>query len=313
MGAGASIESGQSLKEFSAEEIAELISSLGNAYSQYSDAIVDNGVDGATIFDLDDDKLMEFFGEIGINSAIHQKKILKELTSLKNGNNRNAGDSSDEENVKEEENHDADDGHYGGDDDDLASKLNKVIYTDVVTRTPKDIMTSLFKLQGIHLDPSDMKATADKIAEFVGSEGCDGEESFDCFINYRVATDKDTAEKLYYILKSLEIQPFWDKMCLKNGMDWKQGFLSGLKRSRKFVALISVAGLGQIKNPAADHTKDNVLLEYETALKVMEAIKDQAYILPIFVGELNGNTLTKFGDFGPYPDSITPIVDTPQE
>ena len=89
-------------------------------------------------------------------------------------------------------------------------------------------------------------------------------------------------------------------MCLKNGMDWK--------RSRKFVALISVAGLGQIKNPAADHTKDNVLLEYETALKVMEAIKDQAYILPVFVGELNGNTLTKFGDFGPYPDSITPIV-----
>ena len=310
MGAGASIEPGQSFKDFSADDIAELISSLGDAYSKYSDAIIDNGVDGATIFDLDDDKLMEFFDEIGINSAIHQKRILKELNSLKNKNenNRNVGNSSDneEENHEDDENHDAD-------DDDLASKLDKVIYTDVVTRTPKDIMTSLFKLQGVHLDPSDMKATADKIAEFVGSDGCDGEESFDCFINYRVATDKDVAEKLYYILKSLDIQPFWDKMCLKNGMDWKQGFLLGLKRSRKFVALISVAGLGQIKNPAADHTKDNVLLEYETALKVMEAIKDQAYILPIFVGELNGNTLTKFGDFGPYPDSITPIVDDPPQ
>jgi len=311
MGAGASIESGHSLKEFSAEEIAELISSLGDAYSQYSDAIIDNGVDGSTIFDLDDDKMIVTFGEIGINSTIHQKRILKELNSLKNENNRNAGNSSDNDN--EEENHDADDGDYGGDDDDLASKLDKVIYTDVVTRTPKDIMTSLFKIQGIHLDPSDMKATAEKIAEFVGSDGCDGEDSFDCFINYRVATDKDIAEQLYYMLKSLDIQPFWDKMCLKNGMDWKQGFLSGLKRSRKFVALISVAGLGQIKNPAADHTKDNVLLEYETALKVMEAIKDQAYILPVLVGELNGNTLTKFGDFGPYPDSITPIVDDPPQ
>ena len=140
---------------------------------------------------------MDFFEEIGINSAIHQKRILKELNSLKNGNNRNVGNSSD----NEEENHDADDEHYGEDDDDLASKLDKVIYTDVVTRTPKDIMTSLFKIQDIHLDPSDIKATADKIAEFVGSDGCDGEESFDCFINYRVATDKDIAEKLYYFKK----------------------------------------------------------------------------------------------------------------
>ena len=82
MGAGASIEPGQSFKDFSADDIAELISSLGDAYSKYSDAIIDNGVDGATIFDLDDDKLMEFFDEIGINSAIHQKRILKELNSL---------------------------------------------------------------------------------------------------------------------------------------------------------------------------------------------------------------------------------------
>ena len=61
MGAGASIEPDQSFKEFSAEEIAELISSLGDAYSQYTNAIIDNGVDGATIFDLDDDKFDGLF------------------------------------------------------------------------------------------------------------------------------------------------------------------------------------------------------------------------------------------------------------
>ena len=167
-------------------------------------------------------------------------------------------------------------------------------------------MESIFKIQGVHLDPSDIKTAADKIANFV-CVYCDGEEYFDCFINYRVATDKDTAEKLYYILKSLGVNAFWDKMCLTPGMDWKQGFLSGLKRSRKFIALVSEAGLKQISDFSADHTYDNVLLEYETALSVMDALQDPAYMLPVLVGELNGNTLTKFSAFGPYPDSVEPI------
>lgn len=43
---------------------------------------------------------------------------------------------------------------------------------------------------------------------------------------------------------------------------------TGLKRSRYFVALISRSGLAKVRDELQDHTYDNVLLEYETALKV---------------------------------------------
>ena len=99
---------------------------------------------------------------------------------------------------------------------------DKCVCLDHVTRTPHDVMTSIFKLQGVHIDPSDIETVAAKIVDFVGSDyGCDGEETFDCFINYRVATDQNTAEKLYYALRDLGLYPFFDKKCLKNGMDWK--------------------------------------------------------------------------------------------
>ena len=303
MGSGASVESTTrlSIVDLTAEDC---ISSLGNAYTGYREKIVDNGFDGKTIKDLDDDGMMDYFTEMGITSKIHQKRILKEFNLLKSCNHI---DEQEEEEVVEE----GEEVEAEGEQTELEIKDNFECL-DHVTRNPRDIMSSIFKLQGVHLDPSDLQPAVDKIAEFVGSDcNCDGEESFDCFINYRVATDKDTAEKVYYMLKSVKpepVHPFWDKKCLKNGMDWKQGFMSGLKRSRKFVALISVAGLKQICDFTADHTNDNVLLEYETALKLMDELKDTAYFLPVFVGELKKSTLRKFSVYDQlqYPDSITP-------
>lgn len=51
-------------------------------------------------------------------------------------------------------------------------------------------------------------------------------------------------------------------------MKWKDGFLHGLRNSRSFIALISSAALARVRDTSQDHTFDNVLLEYETALKV---------------------------------------------
>ena len=42
----------------------------------------------------------------------------------------------------------------------------------------------------------------------------------------------------------------------------------GLKNSRLFIALISSAALTNVRDYSRDHAKDNVLLEYEIALKV---------------------------------------------
>ena len=113
-------------------------------------------------------------------------------------------------------------------------------------------MEELFAIQGISLDPSELDPAIDKIAATVGSSGgaCDGITSYDLFINYRVAADADLAEKLYLYLKTKGVHAFLDKKCLKIGEPWKEGFLSGLSRSRRFLCLISSAALANVREKA---------------------------------------------------------------
>ncbi len=48
----------------------------------------------------------------------------------------------------------------------------------------------------------------------------------------------------------------------------------GLKNSKVFVALISRRALDKVRDKTGDHTFDNVLLEYETALNVSSSLTD---------------------------------------
>ena len=157
MGSGASVESTTrlSIVDLTAEDC---ISSLGNAYTGYREKIVDNGFDGKTIKDLDDDGMMDYFTEMGITSKIHQKRILKEFNLLKSCN---IDEQEEEEVVEEGEEVEAE-----GEQTELEIKDNFECL-DHVTRNPRDIMSSIFKLQGVHLDPSDLQTAVDKIAEFV--------------------------------------------------------------------------------------------------------------------------------------------------
>lgn len=94
--------------------------------------------------------------------------------------------------------------------------------------------------------------------------------------------------------------------CLVDGMPWREGFLKGLVNSRKFVAIVSTEGLTQVRNPYVDHTHDNVLLEYQTALQISKHINDSSYIIPVFIGEYEGGMLKKFGDYNSamYPGDL---------
>ena len=61
-----------------------------------------------------------------------------------------------------------------------------------------------------------------------------------------------------------------------------------------------------------DHTWDNVLIEYETALKIKEETQNSSYIIPVFVGEYNEDksALSKFKIMTKeYPESITAVAD----
>jgi len=183
---------------------------------------------------------------------------------------------------------------------------------EFVTLTPRALMIKMLKLQAVHCDPTSMDECVRKVSAVVGERSdavsSTGKE-YDCFINYRVATDHDVAEKLYLQMKVAGFNPFLDKYCLKDGEDWKDGFMRGLRASKTFIALISNGGLKAARDPKRDHSGDNVLLEYEYALAVnalRKTSKQPDFILPVLVAELEGRSLVKFDGFNPelYPDSL---------
>ena len=57
------------------------LAGIGGAYSGYSAAFVENGIDGGELLseDFGLDELVEF----GVSSKVHQKRIIKEIKKLK--------------------------------------------------------------------------------------------------------------------------------------------------------------------------------------------------------------------------------------
>jgi hypothetical protein len=123
---------------------------------------------------------------------------------------------------------------------------------------------------------------------------------YDVFISYRVSSDKDFAEKIYLVLKAEGIRCFWDRNAIKIGSNWRDVFVQGLKDSAVFLPLISRAGVDHIKKLEEGKT-DNVLYEYEIALKERQTRGME--ILPLLVGmcDQKGKACHKFDSFEGYP------------
>ena len=62
---------------------------------------------------------------------------------------------------------------------------------------------------------------------------------YDGFLSHRVWSDKDITEKLYYALERDGRKLFWDKACLEDGAPWEEGFVKGLQKASKFIAIVS--------------------------------------------------------------------------
>jgi len=320
MGAAASVDTeSNSIEAMTPEEIADLVSALGSSYEKYSSTIIASEIDGLYLISMIK-KLDEVLDDIGVTSKVHRSKISKLLITAykKNQSNEEEDDEVEVEEEVVEEAEEEEDVEEGGEEGDIELDEHEVelksnaVIDDVVTIDPRTLMTNIFKIQGIKLDPTDVDPSVAKIAQAIGhDESCDGDETYDCFINYRVATEANTAMTLYLELKTQGINAFLDKKCLKDGEDWKQGFLRGLRNSRQFVALISSDALSQVRNFEVDHSYDNVLIEYQAALKIKGIINKANYFVPVHVGKVTNNTLTKFGDFNPnlYSPSIGPIVE----
>ena len=289
---------GASITALSAEDLGAEVGKLGKAYESVKQDIVDNGISGDVLFGCVKDDEAEFKSFVSenlrVNNKLHQTVLYKNYIKLLSS-----------------------DGDEGGNSASVGFDIR-----DTIQRSPKDILSELFQIQGIPLDPDNVAAAVDKIAAAVRASvgdhtGCDGETSFDCFISYRVAADKDIAEKIYYQLLVKGIYPFLDKVKLKDGMDWKEGFLQGLKGSKCFISLISRKALEPCRDKTKNHTWDNVLLEIETALRYKNDTGNGGFIIPVLVGEWLaidgvGRVLKKFDDFAGslYADIIegTPTI-----
>ena len=136
-------------------------------------------------------------------------------------------------------------------------------------------------------------------------------EKFGGFLSYRVWSDTDVTEKCFYALERAGHKIFWDKACLQPGAPWEQGFVEGLSKSSRFLAVISEKTLEGIAE--ADKKQDNVLKEWEIAIDRLEQ-GETTFIIPLLVGEyleVDGNSLLKkFNAFGglpgkPWPDTYS--------
>lgn len=155
---------------------------------------------------------------------------------------------------------------------------------DIVKLSPRRILSRLFKLQAVHLDPKNLKSSAQQICTFIKNNRryiADGKTSFDCFISYRVSSELQLATTLFYLFKSEGLHPFLDRECLEDGAPWKEGFLRGLRHSSVVVPLLSSEGLKPFKDASRDFSHDNLLLEFQTALQMNSSPSN---IFPVLVG-----------------------------
>ncbi|KAI8854102.1 hypothetical protein BC829DRAFT_242605 [Chytridium lagenaria] len=114
---------------------------------------------------------------------------------------------------------------------------------------------------------------------------------YDYFISYRVASESALARELQLELELRGKKAFLDQEELKDGEDWRQGFVTGLKRSRVVILLVSKGCIERMRNSSQE--VDNVLLEWETALCAQEM--GFCHVLPVFigVGEIDFQTFPK--------------------
>jgi ankyrin repeat protein/serine/threonine protein kinase len=113
----------------------------------------------------------------------------------------------------------------------------------------------------------------------------------DVFISYRVDADKDCSDKLYALLTQPQrrLNVWRDVQCLKDGVDFEEGFSDGLAQSKIFVCLISANAVANRSTGRGFHTLqadsrcDNVLLEHLLALELKQ-LNMISRIFPIFIG-----------------------------
>ncbi|KAJ3279771.1 GTP-binding protein Rho1 [Borealophlyctis nickersoniae] len=127
------------------------------------------------------------------------------------------------------------------------------------------------------------------------------------FISYRVHPDGALSQILCLFLQAKGYNVYLDRDCLIPGHDYKDQFLMGLNHSRMILLLITEAALEGFKTAHTTKGGDNVLLEWEHAIKLMDRVGTDTTtrVLPIFVGHRDAQT-GKQVTFGAWDTDVFP-------
>jgi TPR repeat protein len=193
--------------------------------------------------------------------------------------------------------------------------LTDLCAMDAVTLSPRIIMSEIFKKHGSHYDPEDTATVVRKIiarVEAIKETNREKHFRYDCFLSYRIFPDTGIVETLYGLLRANGLHNvFFAKHSLIEGRDWKSAFLQGLVNSMLFIPIVSSDALADARSNTKDHSGDNVLLEYQTALHIAERTGNEEFIYPVFLGKYQDErrtVLVKFNEFNTalYADCIHP-------
>ena len=117
-----------------------------------------------------------------------------------------------------------------------------------------------------------------------------GEEAeYDVFLSYRVNSDFCHCKVIYEMLTEKGLRVWWDKTCLRAGVDWEEGFCEGLIKSKAFAPLLSRSGLESFEGLTESSSCDNVLLEYRLALELQSFNLLEA-VFPVMIGDSSGDS-----------------------
>jgi hypothetical protein len=78
------------------------------------------------------------------------------------------------------------------------------------------------------------------------------------FLSYRVTSDAELVERLHDKLRSINVDVWWDRVCLLPGQPWEEGFADGLLSSDISVPFLSKAALAPFASLEPTSRCDNV-------------------------------------------------------
>mmetsp|Transcript_12 Transcript_12/g.14 ORF Transcript_12/g.14 Transcript_12/m.14 type:complete len:580 (+) Transcript_12:71-1810(+) len=85
MGSATSIDISSTIPEYSAEQVSELIASLGEAYKEYGEMFLKAGIDGEVVDEFTPEDFETFLkDELDISNSVHRKKLVAQFRKKKN-------------------------------------------------------------------------------------------------------------------------------------------------------------------------------------------------------------------------------------